>query len=1244
MSDFVHLHTHSHYTLLESPVTVKTLLNAAYERNMSAVALTDRANLFAALEFQVTAAGMAKEGKEIQSIVGCQINMAPLGMTEKTRDMHQLVLLAMSEKGYYNLTKLVSLGWLNGFYYEARVDIDCLREHAEGLICLTGAGPYGYLNYHFESGAVEEARRLAGNLAEIFDDNRLFVEITDHGLENSKDTLQANVDLARDLDLPLVATNWVHYLNHEDAYVHDVQLAVQKVTTLNDTRRKRMPPGGQFYLKTAEEMEALFVDYPEAISNTKVIADRCKDCHIITGVYHLPVFDCPDSVNIEAYKNSFDEREYQLRYEVDAVDGGEDKPKSINDAERENRIHADAYLSELCEEGMRNRYENITPELRERLDFEICTIARMGFGAYFLIVADFINWAKEQDIPVGPGRGSAAGSLVAYSLGITDICPIKYGLLFERFLNPGRISMPDIDIDFCKDRREEVIQYVKEKYGSEAVVNIMTLGTMKARMAIKDVARAYEWTPDEAQTLASMIPEDPSGKHTIPVCLGLKPLKGDAFDKQDKISARYESDERSHDVLDTAMALEGLGRSLGVHACGVIIAPSAVQNYLPVCQVKGKPATQYNMMQCEDCGLLKMDFLGLKTMSILKKAADIVKATTGEVLDYNTVPIDDAKTFSTLGEGQTLGVFQCESQGFQELIKLLKPDRFEDLIALVALYRPGPLSAGMHTSYCDRKHGREKVEYPHPVLEEVLKETYGLYIYQEQVMNISRSLCGFSQSEADNLRKAMGKKQIAVLQKMQDKFINGAWELHQFDRDKCERMWNDILGFAAYCFNKSHSACYGLIAYWTAYMKANHFEAFMTANLIYEMGNKDKMTLFTQELADRGVSVLPPDINESGWEFTWTGKAVRFGFGGIKGVGHLAAEHLIQEREAGEPFDSLYNICERIDTRQVNKRVIENMIKVGAMSSLHSNRNALVETIERAFQRSQRLAKTASQSQNTLFSVFEEDDSFMQQTQGYVEVEDWSEGERLRFEKELTGYWMSGHPLLEHKHFLEQFATHVSRDLADMPPDDVSIAAVIIAKRDIKTRTGKMMAVLTVEDDVGRFDVVLFGGRTDRRGVFIPGAYEKFAGECEPDMVALFTGKVDTRSRPAPRPAAQASAGEEEDGEASLDVDEDHVEQLPSLLVDDVTPVHLIHERRTEAIEVTIDIEKFSTEQLTELSETMSEYMGSCPVTLLIQTPNDVLLSTRVSKSWNVHPTPDLVDALSNICGSAYVRRVLKQK
>ena len=1188
---FVHLHNHSHYTLLQSPTKVAQLVQAAVAQEMPAVALTDRGNLFGAFEFQ-----NAADKAGLKGIIGCQVNIAPLGMQERTPDMLQLVLLATSERGYFNLTRLVSEGWLEGFYYEPRVDIERVAKYAEDLICLTGAGPDGFLNRHLLAGATSEAERQALILSDIFND-RLYVEIADHGAEGPVNARGAATELARKLELPMVASNWCHYLSAEDAYVHDVQLAVQKVTTLNDTRRRRMP-SNEFWFKGEAEMAQLFADIPEALSNTLTIADRCAHNVIPTGTYHLPKYDCPEG---------YDEN---------------------------------SWLRELCRRGIAQRYgNNPGKEVEDRLAFELETIVKMGFPAYFLIVADFINWAKDHDIPVGPGRGSAAGSIVAYALGITDMCPLRYGLLFERFLNPGRKSMPDIDIDFCKDRRGEVIDYVAHKYGREAVVQIMTLGTMKARMAIKDVCRAYEWSPEEAQEIANMVPEDPSGKHTIPVCLGKQPLKGDEFDVSDRMVARYESDERTKNVLDTAMALENLGRSLGVHACGVIIAPGPVHDYLPVCTVKEKPASQYNMVQCEEVGLLKMDFLGLKTMSILKKAADIVRSAEGIEINYSQVPLDDARTFKMLGEGDTLGVFQCESSGFREVIRLMQPDRFEDMIALVALYRPGPLMAGMHTSYCDRKAGREQVDYPHPVLESVLEETYGLYIYQEQVMNISRELCGVTPAEADDLRKAMGKKKLDVLQKLKEKFVEGAYAKHEFPREKSEAMWENILGFASYCFNKSHSACYGLIAYWTAYMKANHYAAFMTANLIYEMGNKDKMTLFTQELGSKKVPVLPPDINESGWEFTWTGEAVRFGFGGIKGVGEHAAEHLIAERKANGHFTNLHDICERVDTRTVNKRVIENLIKVGALDSIHTNRNALSCSIEAAMTRGHRIARNKEQAQTSLFGTFEEDEDFREQTQGYPDIPDWSEDERLAFEKSLTGYWMSSHPLKQHLQTLSPYTNHVARDLAERPREEVAIAAVVVGKRDIKTRKGRMMCILQLEDLTGRFEAVLFPGRQNRRGEFEKGAFEKFAHEVTIDMVGLFRGKVDERRRQQARPAPTADEngdGEIDPGASEGALEQESHEELPSVIISDIVPVNLLSERLTREIVITVDAAQANGE-IAQTESLFKEHPGHCPVRMLVQTPNDVLLTLQLGDRWRVHPNRELVEQLRQIWGDGRV-------
>lgn len=1211
MPAFTHLHVHSHFTLLESPITIPKLLQSVKAKGMDGVALTDRGNLFGAYEFYDGC-----KNAQLKGIIGCQVNVTPLGISEKNREMQSLVLLAQDELGYKNLAKLVSIGWLDGFYFEPRIDLSLLAQHAAGLVCLTGAGSYGFLNRHLTNNPEEAARQL-GSLTDIFGKERLFVEITDHLIEGSRQLVDGNVGLAREYGLGIVATNWVHYLESTDAPIHDVQLTIQKATTIDDARRKRMP-SQEFWLKTPDEMAQLFKDLPEAISNTQIVAEMCSHSKIPTGKYHLPTFSCPDGLD-------------------------------------EN-----AYLRRLSEEGFRQRYQQQVPTgAHERLEFELATITKAGFPGYFLIVADFIRWAKQRGIPVGPGRGSAAGSLVSYSLGITDMCPLRYGLLFERFLNPGRASMPDIDVDFCKDRRGEVIEYVSNKYGHDAVTQIMTLGTMKARMAIKDVARAYHWTPEESQSLANLVPEDPSGKHDLAVCLGRKALNKDKneFGAVDAMVNRYQEDTKTKQVLDAALQLEKIGRSLGVHACGIIIAPGPVSDYLPVCEIKEKIATQFNMIQVEKCGLLKMDFLGLKTMSILKKAAAIVKETEKIDIDYNQVSLTDAKTFSLLSHGETLGVFQCESTGFQELIKRLKPDRFEDMIALVALYRPGPLMAGMHHQYCDRKNGLEKVDYPHPVLENVLRETFGLYIYQEQVMSISRELCGFTPAEADDLRKAMGKKDINVLKKLEEKFIDGAWNVHQFDREKCKKMWEAILGFASYCFNKSHSACYGLIAYWTAYMKANHFAAFMTANLIYEMDNKDKMTKFVEELRNKNVPVLPPDINESGWEFTLvTGNdgapAIRFGFGGVKAIGESAAHALITQRSTNGPFDSLYDLCARVDTRAVNKRTVESLIKVGACDSLHPNRHALFNAMDKAFDRGNRLAKNKSEHQQTLFDTFDADDSFRSATQGYDDIADWTESERLAFEKAATGYWISSHPLLEYQSVLTGVATHTAATLLQTASKQtVSIAAVILAKRVIRTKAGKMMAILSLEDQSGRFEGVLFAGGGGRRGNDLS-PYDKFAAECEPDLVALFTGSVERRERRAPTPTPLVTADVDADGEVAVpEADEAHApeaaaEILPSLIIQDCIPARLITERMTKEIHLTMDFAHMTIEdgrrRMADMETLFRENPGPCPVTTVLHTPDDVVLTVALGDNWKVHPHHNVLGRLRAIWGDTAVKSITK--
>ena len=1234
MSDFVHLHVYSHFTLLTSPITVAKLLVNVAKKGMDTVAVTDRGNLFGAFELYsagkdlaekaskavaeaakfpddvVKAAAAVKATKGVVTpIIGCQVNVTPGAMSEKVRDSQQLVLLATSELGYRNLSQLVSRGWLQGFYFEPRVDLATIAELHEDLICLTGAGRWGYLNSHILKGAKEDAATQLSRLKDIFGD-RLYVELADLGPDPQLEWTQLmadNITLARAADVQVVATNWVHYLEREDGPIHDVQLAIEGATTLADPKRKRMPTG-EFYLKTAAEMAAIFADIPEAISNTRVIAERCNSS-IPSGKYFLPTFPCPP---------------------------GKDEA---------------GLLRELCLIGMAQRYgEAVTEAHHERLEFELATIISMGFPAYFLIVADFIGWAKKSGIPVGPGRGSAAGSLVAYSMGITDMCPLRYGLLFERFMNPGRKSMPDIDVDFCKDRRDEVIQYVRQKYGEAAVTNIMTLGTMKAKMAIKDVARAYEWSPEESQVLANLVPADPSGKTDLKVCLGLKPIdeKKNEFATVEVMKARYEQDPRTRQVLDGALQLEKLGRSLGVHACGIIIAPGPVSSYVPVCKVKDKYATQFNMTQVEKAGLLKMDFLGLKTMSILKKVTQIVLQVDGIELDLLKIPLDDPATFALLGTGRTLGVFQCESRGFQELIARLKPDRFEDMIALVALYRPGPLMANMHIDYCDRKQGIQQVTYPHPVLENALKETYGLYIYQEQVMTLSRELCGFTPAEADDLRKAMGKKDINTLEKLKEKFINGAWEKWQFDKAVCGKMWESILGFASYCFNKSHSACYGLIAYWTAWFKANHYAAFMTANLIYEMGDKDKMTMFVEELKGQNIEVLPPDVNESGWEFTVVRRAdasqsIRFGFGGVKGIGGGATAQLVQARTAGGHYNSLYDICERTDARTINKRVVEALIKVGAFDAQHPNRRALHESMDKAFDRGQRVAKTKAQNQQTLFETFEQDASFMAETQGYPNVPDWGMTERLKYEKELTGYWMSMHPVGVHAPLVARHATATAKEIHTLNKgDQVAVAAVVIGKRVVKTKAGRFMAILQLEDSSGRFEAVLFPGRPNRKGQFEVGPFEKFGGECEDDLVALFVGTVEFREqRRQTRPPAEGEeesvtaadlGGDDDDHGVVPPPQEEQVVKVASLQVSNVVPIHLVSERLTKDITLALSADLLQ-EPLSRMENLLKENDGECPITVLVHLPDGVALTLTLGQRWKVRPTLELVTKLQELWG-----------
>ncbi|RLA78626.1 MAG: DNA polymerase III subunit alpha, partial [Deltaproteobacteria bacterium] len=872
--EFVHLHLHSQYSLLDGAIRFEELFPLLETYGMKAVALTDHGNMFGAIEFYHEA---KKHG--IKPILGCEVYVAPKNRFEKDGDPFHLILLATDAQGYRNLSHLVSLGYLEGFYHKPRIDWELLERYNRGLIALTSCLK-GEIPSLLLQGRYEEAKQRAGALKELFDEGRFYLELQDNGLEEQKRVNEGLVRLSRELGVKVVATNDCHYLRRSDALLHDVLLCIQTGKNLQDPKRLRFS-SDQFHLRPPEEMEALFSHVPEAVKNTLEVAERCE-LELQLGQYHLPHFEPPGGASLEDY------------------------------------------LRELATHGLRRRLSERkvadADPYWKRLSEELQVINSMGFAGYFLIVADFVNYAKERGIPVGPGRGSAAGSLVAYALRITDIDPLEHGLLFERFLNPERVSLPDIDVDFCYECRDEVIRYVMDKYGHDKVAQIITFGKMQARAVVRDVGRVLGLPYREVDLIAKLIPAGPNV--TLREALEVEP-------RLKEMAAR---DERVAQLLEFAQRLEGMVRHASTHAAGVVIANRPLMDYLPLYRAPGgEVTTQFAMKDVERIGLVKFDFLGLKTLTMMRRIVDLVAKRKGEVVELNGLPLDDEETYQLLSSGDTTGVFQLESQGMRELLRKLKPSTFKDLVALVALYRPGPLGSGMVEDFIKRRHRKGQIRYPHPALKEVLEETYGVIVYQEQVMMAASRLADFSLGEADLLRRAMSKKDPQEMARLRERFVEGAVR-KGVDRQKASEIFDLMAKFAEYGFNKSHSAAYALVAYQTAYLKAHYPQEFMAALLTADMDNSDKVMRYITECREKGIEVLPPDVNHSSWEFTVEGDCppkIRYGLGAIKNVGRQAVEAILEAREGG-PFRDLFDFCRRVDSRRVNRRAVESLIKAGA--------------------------------------------------------------------------------------------------------------------------------------------------------------------------------------------------------------------------------------------------------------------------------------------------------------------------
>jgi len=1027
---FVHLHCHTDYSLLDGACEIGQLMDLVVEQKMPSVAMTDHGNLFGAVEFY----NKAKE-KGVHPVIGCEVYVSQQGLASRsdTDRYNHLVLLCENQDGYRNLLKLVSTAFLEGFYYKPRIDKDLLAQHSKGLIAMS-ACLRGDINETIMANRYEEAKRLAYGYADMFGKENFFLEIQDHGLDQDKIVIPELLRLSQETRIPLVATNDSHYMRKGDARAHEILLCIQTGKTMSDPNRMRFTHP-EFYLKTRDEMLAMFGEMEDALDRPWDIAQRCQ-VSLEKVKEPFPKFDVPAEHSTDSY------------FEYVARQGFE---------KRRGRLEA------LRKEG---GLKHDLAEYAERLDREIRMIQQMKFAGYFLIVWDFIRFAKSRGIPVGPGRGSATGSLVSYAMEITDIDPLEYGLLFERFLNPERISMPDIDIDFHTRRRGEVIQYVTEKYGREQVAQIITFGTLGARTAIKDVGRVLDIGFADVDRITKL----------IPTTLNIK-LK-DAMQQEPAIEEAARKDPRLKEVLEVACKVEGMARNSGMHAAGVVISPVPLRELVPLCKTsKDEIVTQYDMVGLEKLALLKMDFLGLTTLDIIQEAVALIEQYRGVKLDAEKLPLDDLKTYqSVFAKGLTSGVFQFESPGMRDILRRYQPDRLDDLIALNALYRPGPMD--MIDDFIDRKHGRKEVIYDIAETKDILEESFGVIVYQEQVMQLSSRLAGYSLGEADILRRAMGKKKQEEMDKQRERFVSGA-KAKGFPQKKVEKIFDQMAKFAGYGFNKSHSAAYAYLAYVVAYLKTHYPVEFMSALLTSEMGSTDKVVKYINECREMGIPVLPPDVNSSGRDFSPDGQGIRMGLCAIRNVGAGAADAVIEARESGGLFKSLYDLCERVDLTSVNKRILENFTKGGALASLGGNRAQLTAVIENAMESGQRAWKDRESGQAGLFGMATGEPEHTEHP--LPTLPDWTMQQKLSGEKEVLGIFVTGHPLDEYQDKVAELSTHDTETLEGLERGaEVAICGILTNIVRKRNRDGKLWAAMRMEDRKGGVEAMAFSTQYDR--------------------------------------------------------------------------------------------------------------------------------------------------------------------
>lgn len=1149
-NNFVHLHVHTEYSLLDGSGRIEELIKKTKDQGMQALAITDHGSMFGIVEFYKEA---KKQG--IKPILGSEIYVAINKHTEKEpkdKRSYHLVLLAENNIGYKNLMKIVSKAYVDGFYYKPRADKDILRKHSEGIIALS-ACLGGEVQQHLLDNNYEKAKEVALEYEEIFGEGNFYLELQDHGLNEQKQVNKELEKISKETDIPLVATNDVHYLNREDSISHDVLLCIQTGTTVDEEKRMRFP-SSEFYLKSYDEMKSILGMYDGALENTVKIAERC-DVELDFGTLHLPEYEIP-----KGYTN-------------------------------------ESYLRELTINGLKEKYTDLTDEIMKRYEYEMTTIVNMGYVDYFLIVWDFIKFAKDNNIMVGPGRGSAAGSIVSYGLGIIDVDPLKYGLIFERFLNPERVTMPDIDIDFCYERREEVIKYVVEKYGSDKVAQIVTFGTMAARGSIRDVGRALDMPYGKVDYVAKQIPTD----------LGMTIKK--ALKVNSQLKKDYDEDREVKKLIDLAISVEGLPRHTSTHAAGVVISKEPITNYVPLLRNGELISTQFDMIELEELGLLKMDFLGLRTLTVIRDAKDLIYKNYNKKIDLDKINYEDKNVLDMFSRAETLGIFQFESPGMRAFLKELKPNRFENLIAANSLYRPGPMD--QIPDFVERKHDESKIKYIHPKLEPILNETYGCIVYQEQVMQTVRDIGGYSLGHADLVRRAMGKKQMDVMQEERKNFIYGQKDekgqvitsgalANGVDEKSANEIFDLMLDFANYAFNKSHSTAYALVAYQTAWLKYYYPVEFMAAQISSIMSDTSSVSLYIQECKRLGIEILPPSINESYHKFTVSDGKIRFGLSAVKNVGVNLITAIIKAREEGKfiSFTDFVERVQKIDPQGINKRAIESLIKAGALDGLGGNRAQLIAVHEKIISQVNQDLKNNIKGQASLFDSFVEEES---NKENYPRLKEFPQKVLLAMEKEVLGIYVSGHPLMPYEKELKKISTinvleiNNKSDEIKKPYDGqkITIGGIINARKNMVTKNNNMMAFITIEDLYGSIDAIVF-----------PQIYEKSSDIILEDNVVVIRGKL-----------------------SMSEVEE------PKIICE---KIKLLEDLNLNKLYIKIG-KHMSKDVIKVINKELKNYQGKTPVYLYLEKEDQVLVANK--ELW-VNYTEELVENLENILGKETVKLV----